>query len=213
GAHAFDQSTHRMVVQSVHGTGTTLTLLGDDGVAIAYNAEPRLNVLVYRRGRDAAGKRLVCRQPLFAPRASATENSFVGFGHALIVENNAGYDVFPTMMFGRTGAGGVARVDLDDGDGCHVVWESGAISQTVVPKLSLGNGLLYLYTKRPHAPWGTDAYYPTAAPSPTGETVYEVLTGTGLGYDNHWAPITLGPDGTAYVGTLRGLLAVRDGDR
>ena len=32
----------------------------------------------------------------------------------------------------------------------------------------------------------------------TGETVYGVLTGTGLGYDNHWAPVTIGPDGTAY---------------
>ena len=209
----YDRGTRRKVGQIDQGSGTTPTLLGDKWVAIADNAEPRLNVLVYRRGRDVAGKRLVCRQPLFAPGASATENSFVGFGHALIVENNAGYDVFPTMMFGRTGAGGVARVDLDDGDGCHVVWESGAISQTVVPKLSLGNGLLYLYTKRPHAPWWTDAYYLTAVDFRTGETVYEVLTGTGLGYDNHWAPITLGPDGTAYVGTLRGLLAVRDGDR
>jgi len=132
----------------------------------------------------------------------------------LIVENNAGYDIFPTMMFGRTGAGGVARVDLDDdGEGCHVVWQSGEVSQTAVPKLSLGNGLLYLYTKLPGAPWWTDAYYLTAVDFRTGETVYGVLTGTGLGYDNHWAAITIGPDGTAYVGTLRGLLAVRDGDR
>ena len=195
------------------GSGTTPTLLGDGYVAITDNAEPRLNVLVYRRGLDVAGERLVCRQPVFPPEHSATDNSLIGFERSLVVENNAGYDIFPAMMFGRTGAGGVARVDLDDSGGCHVVWESTEISQTTVAKLSLGNGLIYLYTKAPHAPWWTDAYYLTAVDFRTGATVYQVLTGTGLGYDNHSAPITLGPDGTAYVGTLRGLVAVRDGGR
>ena len=209
----YDRGTRRKVGQIDQGSGTTPTLLGEEWVAIADNAEPRLNVLVYRRRPDVAGTRLVCRQPLFAPGASATENTFVGFGRSLIVENNAGYDIFPTMMFGRTSAGGVARVDLDDdGQGCHVVWESGEISQTAVPKLSLGNGLLYLYTKLPGAPWWTDAYYLTTVDFRSGEAVYGILTGTGLGYDNHWAAITLGRDGTAYVGTLRGLIAVRDGD-
>jgi hypothetical protein len=168
-------------------------------------------VLVYRRGRSVAGERLVCTQPLFAPGASATDNSFIGYGRSLVVENNAGYDIFPTMMFGRTAVGGVARVDLDeDGEGCRVVWESREISQTTVPKLSLGNGLVYLYTKLPDAPLWTDAYYLTAVDFRTGATIYRVRTGVGLGYDNHWAPVTIGPDGTAYVGTIRGLLAVRD---
>ena len=40
---------------------------------------------------------------------------------------------------------------------------------------------------------------------------YKILTGTGFAYDNNWAPITLDPDGAAYVGTVRGLLAIRDG--
>ncbi len=37
------------------------------------------------------------------------------------------------------------------------------------------------------------------------------LVGTGVGYDNNWAPITLGPDGTACIGVFNGLAAVRDG--
>jgi hypothetical protein len=153
----------------------------------------------------------VCTQPVFAPGRSATENTLVGFGRSVVVENNYGYDLFPTMAFGRTSAPGVARIDLDaDGHGCHVAWESHEISQTTVPKLSLGNGLLYLYTKLPEAPRWVDAYYLTAVDVRSGETVYKALAGTGLGYDNNWAPITLGPDGTAYVGTLRGLLAIRD---
>lgn len=207
----YDRGTRRKVGQFAQGSGTTPTLLGDRWVAIADNAEPRLDVLVYRRGRDVVGERLVCKVPLFAEGASATENSFIGFGRSLVIENNAGYDVFPTMMFGRTGAGGVARVDVDEGgDGCHVVWESAEVSPTAVPKLSLGNGLVYLYTKLRDAPWWTDAYYLTAVDFRTGQTLYRVRTGVGLGYDNHWAPVTIGPSGTAYVGTLRGLLAVRD---
>ncbi|MCC6848663.1 MAG: hypothetical protein IT294_09190 [Deltaproteobacteria bacterium] len=210
----YDRGARRKLGQLDQGSGTTPTLLGDDWVAIADNAEPRLNVLVYRRGRAAEGddrQRLICTQPLFAPGASATDNSFIGVGRSLVVENNAGYDIFATMMFGRTSAGGVARVDIDeDGRGCHVVWTSAEISQTAVPKLSIGNGLVYLYTKLADAPWWTDAYYLTAVDFRTGETVYRARTGVGLGYDNHWAPVTIGPNGTAYVGTLRGLLAVRD---
>jgi hypothetical protein len=208
---AYDRGIRRKLGQIDQGSGTTPTLLGDQWVAIADNAEPRLNVLVYRRGRDVAGGRVVCKLPLFTDGQSATDNSFIGFDRSLVIENNAGYDIFPTMMFGRTGAGGVARVDVDaSGDGCHLVWESPEISQTTVPKLSLGNGLVYLYTKLRDAPWWTDAYYLTAVDFRTGQTVYRARTGVGLGYDNHWAPVTIGPDGTAYVGTLRGLLAVRD---
>ena len=208
----YDRGTRRKLGQIDHGSGTTPTLLGDEWVAIADNAEPRLNVLIYRRGPEVRNEeRLVCKIALFEDGASATDNSFIGIGRSLVIENNSGYDIFPTMMFGKTSVGGVARVDLDEGGaGCRVVWESKEISQTTVPKLSLGNGLVYLYTKRPDAPWWTDAYYLTAVDFRTGETVYRARTGVGLGYDNHWAPVTIGPDGTAYVGTLRGLLAVRD---
>ncbi|MFD3544545.1 hypothetical protein ACFWUW_02820 [Streptomyces sp. NPDC058655] len=46
----------------------------------------------------------------------------------------------------------------------------------------------------------------------TGERRWRRLTGTGALYDNNWAPITLGPDGTAYIGVFNGIVAVRDGD-
>jgi len=36
------------------------------------------------------------------------------------------------------------------------------------------------------------------------------LFGTGPAYDNNWAPITIGPDGTAYVVVFSGIVAVRD---
>lgn len=207
---AYDRGSRRKVGQINQGSGTTPTLLGDEYVAIADNAEPRMNVLVYRRGRRR-GDRLVCATPVFAPGRSATENTLIGHGRSLIVENNSGYDLVTTMRRGRTSAPGLARVDLrEDESGCDIVWESDEISQTTVPKLSAAAGLVYSYTKLPDAPGDVDAYYFTALDFETGRTVYRVLTGTGLRYDNHWAAITLAPDGTAYVGVVNGLLRVRD---
>ncbi|MET0287796.1 MAG: hypothetical protein ABW352_25130 [Polyangiales bacterium] len=207
----YDRGTRRKVGQINQGSGTTPTLLGDDYVAIGDNAEPRMNVIVMRRDRTVAERR-VCTQAVFAPNKSASENTFIGYQRSLIVENNAGYDIFATMRGGKTSAPGIARIDVrDDESGCDVVWESQEISQTTVPKLSTETGLVYLYTKLPDQ--SGDAYYFTALDWHTGKTVYQVLTGTGVRYDNNWAAISIAPDGTAYVGVLNGLIRVRDGAR
>jgi len=206
----YDRGSRRKVGQINQGSGTTPTLLGTDYVAIGDNAEPRMNVVVMRRGL-AARERVVCSTAVFAAGKSATENTFIGYQRSLIVENNAGYDLFTTMRGGKSSAPGIARIDVrPDESGCDVVWESQEISQTTVPKLSTQSGLVYLYTKLPNAPRGTDAYYFTALDFATGRTVYRVLTGTGVRYDNNWAAISLAPDGTAFVGVLNGLIRVRD---
>jgi outer membrane protein assembly factor BamB len=209
---AYDRGTRIKPSMFNQGSGTTPTLFGNGYVAIADNAEPQMNVLIYKRGKAVDGERLICKQPVFAPGRSATENSLIGYGNSVIVENNYGYDIFTTMVLGRTSEPGLVRIDVDgDEQGCHIVWENSEIAQTVVPKLSLGNGLLYVYTKMPEAPLFTDAFYFTAIDFGTGETIYRRLTGTGLRYDNNFSPVTIGPDGTAYVGTVNGLLAIRDG--
>jgi hypothetical protein len=206
----YDRGKRKKVGQVNQGSGTTPTLLGDDYVAIGDNAEPRMHVLVYKRDR-LEPNRLVCKMPVFEPGASATENTLIGHGRSLIVENNAGYDVFRTMRRGKTSSPGIARIDLRaDDSGCDLVWESDEISQTTVPKMSAANGLIYLYTKMPDAPRRTDAYYFTALDYDTGRTVFRVLTGTGVRFDNHWAAISLAPDGTAFIGLLNGLVRVRD---
>jgi hypothetical protein len=206
----YDRGERVKVGQINRGSGTTPTLLGDRYVAIADNAEPRMHVLVYRRASEVS-ERLVCKMPVFDPGQSATENTLIGYGRSLIVENNAGYDIFRTMRRGKTSSPGIARVDVRaDESGCDLIWESDEISQTTVPKLSTANGLIYLYTKLPNAPQQTDAYYFTAIDFETGHTVFRVLTGTGVRYDNNWAAISLAPDGTAYIGVLNGLLRVRD---
>ena len=68
------------------GSGTTPTLHGDHWVSITDNADP-MNVVVYRRG----GGREICRQPVFEEGAGSTDNSLIGAGHSIVVENNHGY--------------------------------------------------------------------------------------------------------------------------
>src|SRR5215211_1129646 len=69
------------------GSGTTPTLLGKDLVAITDNADP-MNVVVYRRAPSTDASRTVCVQPVFEKGASATDNSLIGAGRSLVVENN-----------------------------------------------------------------------------------------------------------------------------
>jgi hypothetical protein len=193
--------------QASAGSGTTPTIMGRELVSITDNADP-MNVVVYKRGRTVSGSREVCREPVFEKGQSATDNSLIATETAMVVENNYGYSGPTATMDGRVTAPGVQRVDLDaNGSGCHTVWRSGEISPTVVPKLSLATGLVYAYTKTKDE---DDPWYLTAIDFHTGETRWKKLTGAGLGFNNNYAPISLAPDGTAYVGALGGLVQVKD---
>ncbi|MFJ9824740.1 hypothetical protein ACIRSU_10225 [Streptomyces sp. NPDC101160] len=211
----YDRGTGTKPGSVNQGSGTTPDLFGQDGakyVAITDNADDRMNILVYRRGTDVAdADRLVCRVPVFGTGASTTDNSLISWGNSLVVENNYGYENVTSLTFGRSVVGGVTRVDVrPDGSGCDTVWESDVRSPSTVPKLSTANGLLYFYEKRPNV-LGIDAWYLTAVDFRTGARAWSRLTGTGLAYDNNWAPVTIGPDGTAYVGVFNGIVAVHDG--
>jgi hypothetical protein len=188
------------------GSGTTPTVMSGGRVAITDNADP-MNVVVYRRN----GGSTICEQPVFGKGASATDNSLIAARNSLVVENNYGYKVAATEEGGST-TPGIERVDLLKHGGCRRVWRSSEIAPSVVPKLSIETGLVYTYTKPPRDD-GQDPWYFTALDFCTGRTVYKRLTGVGLGYNNHYAPVTLGPDGTAYVGTISGLIALRDSRR
>ena len=193
--------------QSDAGSGTTPTLIGPRLVAITDNADP-IDVVVYRRGRGPAGGRQVCRKPVFGAGASATDQSLIASGRSIVAENNYGYTGPLSVLGAPTTSPGLARVDLDrDGRGCRKKWTSPEIAPSVVPKLSLAAGLVYTYTQ---PPGGDDAWYFTALDFDTGATVFKRLAGTGLGFNNNFAPVTLGPDGAAYVGVLGGVAMFRD---
>ena len=80
---------------------------------------------------------------------------------------------------------------------------------TVVPKLSTATGLIYTYT-RPDDPWGPGLLLDRNQLS-TGKTVWRKYAGSGLQFNNNYSGLAIGPDGTAYLGVIGGVLALRDG--
>jgi hypothetical protein len=195
--------------QTEKGSGTTPTLMGRDYVSITDNADP-MDVVVFKRGRTVSGSRLVCTQPVFGKGASDTDQSLIGTDTSMVVENNYGYSGPSATQNGGTTAPGLARVDINaDGHGCHTVWTSQERAPSVVPKLSLGTGLVYTYTKDPR-PDGADAWYFTTLSFRTGRTLWKRLGGEGLGHNNNYAPVTIGPDSSMYLGVLGGLVMIRD---
>lgn len=195
--------------QTQAGSGTTPTLMGRRLVAITDNADP-MAVRVYQRTRRARGRRLVCRQTVFERGASSTDQSLIATRRAIVVENNYGYTGPTSTTNGGTTSPGLERVNLDlDGRGCSSAWRSSERAPSVVPKLSLDAGIVYTYTKPPRDDT-TDAWYFTAVDFDTGETLWRRLSGTGFGHNNNFAPVSLGPDGTAYVGVLGGITRFAD---
>lgn len=214
---------HKKPGQVDDGSGTTPTILPGGYVAITDNADP-MNVVVYRKTAQlqTGQRRQVCAQPVFkipAPEsaaeeyASATENSLVGAGRSLIVENNYGYDGPTDAILGKVSSPGFARIDVNaDGTGCRTVWTNlTERAPSVVPKLSLANGLIYAYTKDPAAALA-DPWFWTTLDFRTGKTVYKQWAGDGIEFNNNYAAIILSPSGTAYLGVLGGVVAMRDGD-
>ncbi len=203
----YDRGTVKKPGMLSQGSGTSPTLIGDRWIAIADNAEPRSNVIVYDR-RTGIADREHCKVPVLTSGASTTENSLVAAGESLIIENNYGYAGPQSTLLGKTTTPGVSRVMIDP-VGCHVAWTNPTTAPTSVPKASLGNGLVYVYSK----PGGNilDPWYVTAIDIRTGETRWSRLTGLGIAYNNHYASIYLGPDGSLYIATILGLIRVSDG--
>lgn len=202
-----------------NGTGTTPTVMQGGYVNITDNADP-MDIMVYRtavhpsewvrrrgRRRHVALPRVVCKFPIFGKGASADENSLIVAGRAMIAENNYGYSS-PVSVEGKTTTPGFVRVDINrDGRGCHRVWlNTSESAPTVVSKLALASGLVYSYTLNASGDW-----YWTALDFRTGKVVYSVYAGSGLGYNNNYAGIGISRSGTEYLGTLGGLIALRDG--
>jgi hypothetical protein len=191
------------------GSGTAPTLLGRRYLAFADNADP-LAVHVLRR-REGRRRREVCAVRLFPRGASAMEASLVAAGRSLFAANGHGYTDPLTVEGGRTTTGGLARVDLlRRARGCRVRWRSREVSPSGQPVLSRVTGLLYTMVKPAGVP---DGWYLGALDPRTGQTVFRALAGEGLGHNPNHAGITLGPTGSAYVGTLGGVIALADTPR
>ncbi len=192
------------------GSGTTPTAFGenDDLIAIADNAAGRIHLNVYLRDTGEQ----ICEFPMFEEGASATENSPIGYGNDLVLENNAGYaGPFGNPLLTEPG---LTRIHVnDDYSGCELVWYTQEFRAQTTPRLSTETGLIYTYSVKEGAPvYGipTHGWYFGALDWDTGERVYEIWVGSGSEWNNVLDPLTLAPDGTAYVGTKNGLMSIRD---
>jgi hypothetical protein len=196
--------------QADAGSGTTPTILPGGLVAITDNADP-MNVVVYRTAIRLRPhqRRVVCQVPVFARGASATENSLIGSGRSLIVENNYGYQDPFGPMAGAITAPGFARVDVaKGGGGCRLVWtNSTERAPSVVPKLSTKTQIVYAYTQDPN-PLGGQTWSWVGISARTGRQVFKVPAGDGLTANNNYAGLAIGPNGDAYLGTIGGVRAL-----
>lgn len=191
------------------GTGTT-PVLSDGGryVGINDNENP-MDVVIYRTARKRHGKRrLVCRIPMFHKNQSADENAMIAAGRSYVIENNYGYTGPQSLQGGQVSDPGFARIQINrSGTGCRHVWTSYAVSApSVVSKLSLADGLIYTYTANPSGDWNW-----TTLSFRTGKVIYQQYAGSGLGYNNNYAGIAIAPSHAEYLGTLGGIVGLRDG--
>jgi hypothetical protein len=200
------------------GSGTTPTLLGDRYVAIGDNSEV-MNVCLF----DQITGELLDEYPVFEDQnGSACENSFVGHGKSLVVGNTFGYQ--NPMQIGKlVKTPGMIRLDVDESKKKLVRkwYAKGVDLMSSTPKLSLANGLIYLYTMkwiRKPKPNGKLAerkgewlWSFVGVDFGTGRVVYDqpVFKGTQMqDHDNGWGTLTLGPNSTAYLGMWRGAIRI-----
>jgi hypothetical protein len=199
------------------GTGTTPTVMPGGYVNITDNADP-MDIMVYRTaphphtrrkpGHRVPLPRMACRVPIFSKGSSADENSIISAGDTMIAEDNYGYEGPQSLTPGTVTTPGFVRVDLNPGGrGCHKVWLNTSLSApTVVSKVALADGLVYTYTTDTNDNW-----YWTALSFRTGRLVYKSYSGSGFNYNNNYAGISLSPAGREYLGTLGGIISLRDG--
>ncbi len=215
----YDRGPQQKPGHITRGSGTSVTLAGtpEDGlVVITDNAEPRINLLFIRRSDGA----VACSIPLFEEGKSGTDLTAIAFEHAdengngtgvysAIVENNWAHHTFP-LSHPKPGLTRVDATRHDDGTySCEEVWASTEKSLGGF-RLSLGNGLVYMYGKGESGLITEEKWYLIALDFTTGETVYKKLTGTGLGYNNWAGSLFLHPEGMAYSTTIFGLVMIRD---
>jgi hypothetical protein len=182
-------------------SGSAPVALSSGLVAVAVNGDSGLQVVLHRPGDGEE----VCHTAVFGDDDGSTDGGLVAAGDAVVVQNGSGYGGPLATVLGRTTDRGLARVDAD----CEVAWSADLDVPSSPPAVSLASGLVFTYLKR-HSWLGVDAWYLGAVDLRTGRLVYGVRTGLTVFADSHQGGVALGPDGSAYVPVLGGLVRVRD---
>ena len=151
--------------------------------------------------------RLVCRMGMFEPGRSAIQNTVMAHGRSIVAQNNYGGAFYEVGDFEP----GLARVDVrEDHSGCDLIWQDSTISSQVPPRLSTGDGHVWLYSHRRDQPEEVHAVYLTALDFETGAVVSETFVASGKRMDNPMLSIDFLPGGVMVGGVRNGILSVCD---
>ena len=207
---AYDAGERHKPGQTSKASGTTPTVFAAGRyVALSDNADPRMNVVVL----DTATGSITCRQPVFGAQSGANENSLIAAGTRIVVENNYGYrPPITSTAGGHSTTPGLSAIDVDPRNGsCRERWTNDTVViPSLVSKATLPGNQVLTYTKAPD--WrGVDAWYFTGIDLDTGDIAWRRLAGTGIPYNNHYASTALSPAGDLLVGTVNGIVRLRNG--
>lgn len=206
----YDNGTGVREGQLSRGSGTSPVPLEGTAasgplLALVDNADPRVQLRLVR-ARDG---RLVCQTALFTDEASAAEADPLPVDVAgVVVANAAGWTGPARTLLGRAPEGGLARVDLVDGE-CVTTWTADVVAPSVRPAVSPVTGLVHAWAVRPSW-WGVDAWYLTGLDARTGELRFGARAGTGPAFAGRRGGVHLGADSAATVATAGGLVRVSD---
>ena len=191
------------------GSGSSPTLLGteDDLFSFVDNADGQVNLLVLDR-EDGSTK---CEVPLFTEGMSATENTVIGYDDDIVIVNNSGFE--GPFAPARSINPGLERYEVlrdDDGNvtGCQNVWKNDT-SFGNSAQVGTESGIIWGWGADPDVE-DEDLFYLTATSWQTGEEVFRSYIGDGKNFDPITGQVHIHPDGTLYIGCLRGVVAMRD---
>ena len=207
----YDRGSGRKVGSINQGSGTSPSLFGDNYLTFTDNADSNMNIYVARRNSlNGDEERIICKIPVFKTGFSVTDNSMIAYNRSIILENNSGYTNSMIQTNYEDVVGGVVRVDVrKDESGCDKIWTNDLKVPSVVPKLSLGNGIAYFYTfellKNGDRLWSL-----VGLDFETGKEIIRIPTGTGEAFNNNWASIAIAPNGNTWIGTRKGVLNIKE---
>ena len=152
----YDRGSEQKSGQPAQGSGTPPTIIDGGIVAIADNAEPRMNVVFHER---SSGREICTPAGLRGRGERDRQRPRLGRGRGDRAEHprlrQPGGDAARAGDEPRAGPGRRRRRSLRE------VWTSEEIAPSGSVKVSLANGLAYAYTKKPSW-WGVSAWYVTA---------------------------------------------------
>lgn len=152
-------------------------------------------------------ERVVCQHPVFKPGKSFLDNTMVGYGKSLVVQNNYGGVFYELLEYEP----GLARVDVrEDYSGCDTVWEEYTVSSQTPPRLSTGDGHVYQYSRRRGTGDDIHAWYLSAHDFETGKVASELFIASGERADNPMLSIDFLPGNVMVGGVRNGIVALRD---